>query len=80
MFTSIAEGNILSQENFRKIFGIDNFHSTRENFIMESIHKFIKNVKNNYIIKRGEEESVIFILFVFIISISSSIAFYSFFF
>ena len=47
---------------------------------MESIHKFIKNVKNNYIIKRGEEELIILILFVFIISISSSIAFYFFFF
>ena len=47
---------------------------------MESIHKFIKNVKNNYIIKRGAEELVILILFVFIISISSSIAYDSFFF
>ena len=47
---------------------------------MESIHKFIKNVKKNYIIKSGEEQLVIFILFVFIISISSSIAFYFFFF
>ena len=42
---------------------------------MEGIHEFIKNVKNKYIIKRGKEELVIFILFVFIISISSSIAF-----
>ena len=48
------------------------------NYVFGKHSKFIKNVKNNYIVKRGEKELVVFILFVFIISISSSIAFYLF--
>ena len=43
MFASIAEGSILSYENFRKIFGIDNYHSTRENFMMQANYIYGKH-------------------------------------